>query len=198
MMQGKSRRVRRSAAIALVAGLILAIAFAIGYPLEILRRQEAEKASLESRIEGLRAELADRASLSEERRRLEAFQSESRDWIEAASPIVAGAILQGTLDELIEASGGVLEATSLEPPEAMSSATQIAVQIEITSNIEGLRDLLHAIESHKPRLVIRAIAIKRIGGRDGDDRLDVSMEVAALTTAPLPTASAGEGTPEPS
>ncbi len=193
-MMRYSRRSRRLVAAGLaLLGVGIAAAMVVG-PFEWLRRQNEERQALFDEVESLRAQLVDREQIIAERQRLERTQLLRSDMIRADTPMLAGAALQGTLGNLVQSSGGVLEAAALDPPLALDAFTKVHARVDLLVDIEGLRDLLYAIETHRPTLIVEAVTLKRRSGNDLLHDLDVTMQIAAFTKAPLPTTTAATGT----
>ncbi|MEO1017286.1 MAG: type II secretion system protein GspM [Pseudomonadota bacterium] len=187
-MAYRTKRTRRLVASALAILVVTIGAAAIVGPLEWLRRQSVEQEELVVLTEDLRSRLVDREELVVERLQLEQIHSQRTDLIEAETPVLAGAALQGMLGNLVQASGGVLESTSLDPAVGAGSFTKVALRVELLNDIEGLRELLYAIETHHPTLVIEVINLRRRSGDDFALDLDISMQISAFTMAPLPIA----------
>lgn len=187
------KRTRRLLALAITLLVVALGAGAVLGPMEWLRRQAIAQKTLVSHTQDLRAQLVNREQLIRERERLEAARAQRTDLFEAATPVLAGAAMQGTLADLVQSSGGVLESTALEPPSPEQSLTKITTRVELLNDIDGLRELLHAIETHHPALVIETISLRRRGEEFALD-LDISMRIVGFTTAPLPSAAATRST----
>jgi general secretion pathway protein M len=75
---------------------------------------------------------------------------------------MAGAELQHLISELARKSGLSLRSTSVTAPRREADLTVIGVDVALLGQMEGLRSLLHAIETGAPILFIETLSIKSV------------------------------------
>jgi general secretion pathway protein M len=92
---------------------------------------------------------------------------------------VAGAELQRVISELARQNGLALRSTQVVPAKREADLTVLAVEVSLQGGMEGLRALLHALETGAPMLFIDALSAKsaaeKVAGRPV--LLDVSLKV---------------------
>ena len=85
---------------------------------------------------------------------------------------IAGAALQRQVNDHVSAAGGQASSFQLLPPRESGGATRLALSFAMRIDIDGLRDVLHAIETGQPLLFVDDIAIrmpdKAAGQSEGD------------------------------
>jgi general secretion pathway protein M len=99
---------------------------------------------------------------------------------------IAGAALQRLVNDRVGAAGGQASSFQLLPPRESGGTARLALGFAMRIDIEGLRDVLHAIETGEPLLFVDDIAIRRPEnmdgerGGDGPAPLDVTMQVSSF------------------
>jgi general secretion pathway protein M len=107
--------------------------------------------------------------------------------LQGETPGIAGAELQRQVSDHVAAAGGQASSFQLMPPRAADGATRLALSFAMRIDTNGLRHVLHAIETGQPLLFIDDIAIRmpdstaRESEGDGVVALDVSMQVSGFT-----------------
>lgn len=100
---------------------------------------------------------------------------------------IAGAALQRQVNDHVTAAGGQASSFQLMPPRDADGATRLALSFAMRIDTDGLRDVLHAIETGHPLLFIDDIAVRmpdttaRESEGDGAVALDVAMQVSGFT-----------------
>ena len=99
---------------------------------------------------------------------------------------IAGAALQRQVNDQVNAAGGQASTIQLLPAREANGTTRLALGLAMRIDIDGLRDVLHAIETGQPLLFIDDIAIRMrenaAGESEGDvrDPLDVAVQVSGF------------------
>jgi hypothetical protein len=99
---------------------------------------------------------------------------------------IAGAALQRLVNDRVGAAGGQGSSFQLLPPREADGTVRLALGFAMRIDIEGLRDVLHAIETGEPLLFVDDIALRRLenaageGGGDSSRLLDVTMQVSSF------------------
>jgi hypothetical protein len=99
---------------------------------------------------------------------------------------IAGAALQRLVNDHISAAGGQVSTLQLLPPRPSGGTTQLALGVAMRIDIDGLRNVLHAIETGEPLLFVDDIAIRtpdNAAGENAGDALalmEVTMQVSSL------------------
>lgn len=93
---------------------------------------------------------------------------------------MAAAELQRVISELARQNSLSLRSTQVAPAKREADLTVLAVEVSLQGGIEGLRALLHALETGAPMLFIDALAVKSVQQLQTANRpvlLDVSLKV---------------------
>jgi general secretion pathway protein M len=172
---------RRLLAIGLAAvslGLAAAIALVPIARTDAMRNEAAAIRDLVSRAERLRREAGANAV------------SPRRDLlVPGATDGIAGAELQRVVSELARASALNLRSTQIAPPKREADLTAVSVDASMQGNINGVRALLHALETGSPLLFVEGLSLRTVTERQAPHQpvsLDISLKVrgyAASTRA---------------
>ena len=93
---------------------------------------------------------------------------------------VAGAELQRVISDLARQNSLSLRSTQVAPAKREADLTVLAVEVSLQGGIDGLRALLHALETGAPMLFVDALAVKSVQQQPTANRavlLDVSLKV---------------------
>jgi len=111
----------------------------------------------------------------------ETRSAENAKLIEGQTPTVAAATLQNKIKGLIAGKGGSILSDRVEKPEEQGAFKLISITVESTiPGIKALSELLYAIETQVPYLVVREMDARVLNPRDPRD-LSVRLKVSALT-----------------
>jgi general secretion pathway protein M len=93
----------------------------------------------------------------------------------------AGAELQRVISEIARQHALSLRSTQVAPPKREADLTMLAVDVSLQGGMEGLRALLHAVETGAPMLFIDGLAVKTLQQQqpatDRPVQLDISLKV---------------------
>jgi general secretion pathway protein M len=155
------------AAILIPAGLLLGI----GWPwqqrmAELNAQTDAVKDQIRhyqrllSTIPRLRAEL-ERERNNEE---IKAF------YFDAPTAALAGAQLQGTIQEMVQAAGARLVNSQFLPAEPNEQPSRVRMRAQIQGDTDALLDVLYSIEQARPFLFVDQLSVRSTTRRERRDR----------------------------
>lgn len=164
---------------------LLALALALGglllgYPAALLLGGASEEIDdLEFRAQRLRSVAA---SADTWRARAEAIRRQVADeeqFLAGNTPALAAAALQASLKEMIGTAGGTVASSQSTPPKEEQGFTRVGVRTVLTGGMETMRDVLHAVESSRPFLLVGSLNItpQRGGAAGKKGLLTVDIEV---------------------
>lgn len=116
-----------------------------------------------------------------------------------SAPGSAGAMLQSRLITLTADAGGRVASARVAAPADQDQLKRISIEISAEIKINGLRDLLHAVETAKPLMVVDRLSVRRVepeinGGPASRAQQDPSLKVVLLVSSYL-NADSGAGKP---
>ncbi len=148
------------AAGALVAGLAL-LGLLTALPFVRLNALEQTIADSQAELLNLRKEIAREGELRKENNELAASGKDAKLLLlEGETTGIAGANLQKLVSGLVLAHGG--EATSFQilPPKEDGNLMRIPMSLSISVGIDGLRDIVHGLETGTPLIFIDDISVR--------------------------------------
>jgi len=183
----KKRKFSRLLLIAIPVLVILAgvAAYEYGYLAvqdEISSIQETENVKISTlkkyvSLIALKPELEKKLILLNEQRK-----SEDRKLVEGQTTTIAAAALQNAVKAAITGRAGLISSERVEKTETAGRYKLISVSIDaVIPDVKALADILYAIETQTPYLVIKELDIRSRNISDPRD-MTVRMRVAALTT----------------
>lgn len=179
----------------LAAGLLLAVVAAGGFGVVLpVLDGMAEAAEQQDRQRALLARLervsAQGPALQRELAAMDAALAAPELLIRAPSASQAAAQLQATLRSLLEAEGIALDSAQALPPVPQGPLLRVGLRVELRAGLEPLTRLLHAMESHRPPLLVREAMIALPGqagagiAAGSTERLAIRLDVLALARLP--------------
>lgn len=107
--------------------------------------------------------------------------------VPGATDGIAGAELQRRVSELARTSTLTLRSTQIAAPKREADLTAVSVDASLVGTIDGVRSLLHAIETGDPLLFVEGMSVRSIAVPPGQQRavsLDIKLKVRgyAVTT----------------
>jgi general secretion pathway protein M len=114
------------------------------------RRDQVERFS---RIASTRAEVA---------RQLEAMRGKDtrKYFLRSGAAALSAAEAQEYVRGMVESAGGRLVTMQALPAKEEGRYRQVSAQVQLAANIQSLRRILHAIETHVPMLFIENLTVK--------------------------------------
>jgi type II secretion system (T2SS) protein M len=170
-------------ALALGLPAVLLVLFLIGVVMPLAdywRQLDDEYTRLESTTRASEQLTARKDQIAAQVRNLHAELADAVDYLPEAEPAVAAAQVQGSLAELAERSNAVVRSTQTLPTTVADGFTSIGFQLSVSGSMFSVRDLLYAIESGRPRLVIDRLIITPSQAADTEGRpgeVDMSLDL---------------------
>lgn len=172
---------RRLAAVALLLAVPTLPYLALVRPvLDAHAARAAEIATLETKAMRLGAMAAVKAELARQRDALAARRDQGDLLLSGASEALAAAALQNSLKAAVARAGGELRSTQALAVTEEKGFRRIAVRALLATDAEGLRTLLHAVESARPPLFVDGLEVRgraRTGESEEEPRLDIRIDV---------------------
>lgn len=100
--------------------------------------------------------------------------------VSGATDGVAGAELQRIVSELARASALALRSTQIAPPKREGDLTAVSVDASLQGTVNGVRSLLHALETGTPLLFVEGLSLRAITERQAPHQpvaLDIRLRV---------------------
>lgn len=181
----------------LAAGLTLAVLAVMGAvaaaPLIESSRLAAKITENRDALKLLRTRTENEASLREDNQSLVASGQAASLLIEGETTGIAGANLQKLMNDIVLQNGAKALSLQILRPTEDKELVRIGMSLTIEADIDGLRAIVHAIESRTPLIFIENIAVK---GAQSDfvtpdpnfiGPLDVTLQIGAFTakTGPI-------------
>lgn len=157
-----SRTASTYLAVALLIAALMALAGIGAAPylkISALDREIAEKRTL---LPELRAKVAHENDLKKEHSDLASLGQEKSLLLEGDKTGVAGANLQSLLNSIVTANGGSSSSIQILPPKEDGDLVQISVSVSLSVGIDGLRDIVHSLETGTPLIFIDDLTVKTI------------------------------------
>jgi general secretion pathway protein M len=170
----------RFAALALLLAVVALPLLAIMGPLlDAHAARDAEIAELQAKAMRLDAIAATKPELTRHRDELTARRDRSSLLLSGASEALAAAALQNSLKAAAARAGGELRSTQALAVTEDKGFRRIAVRALLATDTDGLRTLLHAVESARPPLFVDALEVRGRARQDEADepRLDIRIDV---------------------
>ena len=138
---------------------------------------------------GLRKQISQEGELRKENLSLAAAdESANRLLLEGETTGIAGANLQKLLSGLVAEHGGAASSIQILPPKGDGNLVRISMSLSISVHIDGLRDILHALETGAPLLFIDDVGVRSdtndFGAADAHfmGPLDVTLQVSGYAS----------------
>jgi len=123
---------------------------------------EAAIAEKQLLLPKLREKIAHENDLKKEHADLAALGQDKSLLLEGDKTGVAGANLQSLVNALVTANGGTASSIQILPPKDDGDLMQISVSLSMNVGTEGLRDIIHSLETGTPLIFIDDIVVKAI------------------------------------
>lgn len=149
-------------AIALLGSALLAMIALAAAPFVRMSTLESQIADKQTLLPELRAKIAHENELKKEHLDLASLGQEKSLLLEGDKTGVAGANLQSLLNTLVTRNGGSASSIQILPPKEDGDLMQISVSVSINVGIDGLRDIVHSLETGTPVIFIDDITVKTI------------------------------------
>ncbi len=174
------------ATLLIILAALTTIALAPFVRMQTLESAIAEKQSM---LPELRAKISHENELKKEHADLAALGQDKSLLLEGDKTGVAGANLQSLVNALVTGNGGTSSSIQILPPKEDGNLTQISVSVSINVGIDGLRDIVHSLETGTPLIFIDDIIVKTIHADFSPldphyiGPLDVTLQVSGFAAA---------------
>jgi general secretion pathway protein M len=153
---------RASLALALLAVVLIALGALAAAPFFRIGTLEVAVAEKQRVLPELRAQIARESELKKEHADLAALGQDKSLLLEGDKIGVAGANLQSLVNGLVIANGGTASSIQNLPPKEDGNLMRISVSLSINVGIDGLRDIVHGLETGTPLIFIDDIVVRAI------------------------------------
>lgn len=153
---------RVSLALAVLALVLTALGALAAAPFFQIRKLETAIAEKQRLLPELRAQIAHESELKKEHADLAALGQDKSLLLEGDKTGVAGANLQSLVNGLVTANGGTASSIQILPPKEDGNLTRISVSLSINVGTDGLRDIVHSLETGTPLIFIDDIVVRGI------------------------------------
>lgn len=161
-MMPLSRSYKSYAAVAIFVALLAAGGALAAAPLLQVATLEDEISGKQKLLPELRAKVAHEDKLRKEHDELAALGQDKSLLLEGDKTGVAGANLQSLVNSLVAANGGTASSIQILPPKEDGNLMRIPVSVTINVGTEGLRDIIHTLETGTPLIFIDDISVQAI------------------------------------
>lgn len=149
-------------AVAILVVVVAALSAIAAAPFWQLRTLETEIAEKQELLPELRAKIAHESELKKEHTDLAALGQDKSLLLEGDKTGVAGANLQSLVNGLVTANGGTASSIQILPPKEDGNLMRISVSLSINVGTDGLRDIVHSLETGTPLIFIDDIVVRAI------------------------------------
>lgn len=153
--------IARTMALTLLAALLLGLYALVAQPI-IDTRQAYDESIVRSLdlIARYQRVGGDRPALEAKLAALDNSASSSNSYLEGTSASLAGATLQNRAKLAIDNAGGTIRSSQILPVRQQDELERITIRINFTSDLAGLQQALHALESASPYLFLDNVTIQ--------------------------------------
>ncbi len=148
--------------VAIFLAVLLTLGGVAAAPFMQVATLESTIADKQALLPQLRAKVAHEDKLRKEHADLAALGQDRSLLLEGDKTGVAGANLQSLVNSLVTANGGTASSIQILPPKEDGNLMQISVSISINVGIDGLRDIIHSLETGTPLIFIDDITVRAI------------------------------------
>ncbi|MEW5728389.1 MAG: type II secretion system protein GspM [Pseudomonadota bacterium] len=157
----RQRHLSRLVAVGILALLLATLVFGVLVPLmDGLRSRHARIAALRDQLSTVRQLAAARDELTRQKAELEARRKKSGLLLAAGSEALAAATLQNMVKTAVARAGGELRTTQSLPATGEAGMRRMAVRAHLSTDMDGLRAFLHAVEGGAPILFVEDLDIR--------------------------------------
>jgi general secretion pathway protein M len=156
-----SRSASALLSLAVLAAALAAMGLATAMPFVHLSWLEQSVAQNQEELLRLRKQIAREGELRKENTELAALgEDASLLLLEGETTGIAGANLQKLMSGLVLEHGGAASSLQILPPKEDGNLVRIPMSLSISVGIDGLRDILHSLETGTPLIFIDDITIR--------------------------------------
>jgi general secretion pathway protein M len=146
--------------VALLVGAFAIMCTVAAPPFVHLSNLEQTLGEKQAELLKLRGQIAQEGKLRKENADLAALGQDASLLLEGDKTGIAGANVQKLLNDLVTEHGGTASSFQILPPKEDGNLIRIPMSLSISVGIDGLRDILHSLETSTPLIFIDDINIK--------------------------------------
>ena len=186
MLDRLDARQQRWLAVGLLAGIVILVASLVLVPFlsTILEYNETIE-NLEFRLNRYAGRIADKEKMQKQVLDLRKQLRSAGFFSSQQTAALAIAEMQKKIKQAVQQAGGQMTSTQALPQQDFEGLTKIIVKVRLSGSMEAIRNILYAIETAKPYMVVEKIDINQVRGRrnrktrkiEPVDRLNVNMDV---------------------
>ena len=151
----------RSAALALLAGLVAALYLLAVAPLVDAYRQTDAAIAEAGEMLARYSEIArNRPAFAAQLDELTARQAESGVYLSGETDALAAAALQDSVGATIEANGGKLRSIQILPVSDDGPFKRVSLRVQLTASLESLHRVLYSLEAGRPFVFLDNLDVK--------------------------------------
>ena len=95
----------------------------------------------------------------------------------AESAVIAAADLQDVVENAIADGGGDLQSVRTEDPVKLDGAQRLPLTADFTTDAAGLQEILHALETAQPYLIITDLTARRMFRRAESENREIAVRI---------------------
>jgi general secretion pathway protein M len=182
----RSHLVNASLPLAILAAVVVALSLVAAAPYLLLREIDQEVSTGELALVQLRQEIASESNMRKENLDLVALGQQGALLLDGDTAGIAGANLQKLISDIVLENGGASSSLQLLATSEDGSLVRIGLRLSISVGIDGLRDIVHGIETGNPLLFIDDLSVRAVEDRAGGTDphyvgpLDVTLQVSGF------------------
>lgn len=180
---------QRWLAVGLLAGVILIVGSMLLVPFlgTILEYNETIE-NLEFRLNRYTGRIVDKEKMQSQVADLRKQLRNAGFFSSQETAALAIAEMQKKIKQAVQDAGGQMTSTQALPQQEFEGLTKIVVKVRLSGSMEAIRNILYAIETAKPYMVVAKIDINQVRGRrnrktrkiEPVDKLNVNMDVVGF------------------
>jgi general secretion pathway protein M len=156
----KTASASRNAALALLALIVIAVIAAIAVPAWMLyERYDSTARTMARQLKSYTGLNRERPQLMKAVEVLKA-RDPRKYYVKGATPALAGADLQDVVKSVVEANNGRVLSSQLLPHKDDNGVRLVNATMQMTANIQNLRQILHALETREPYVYLDNLTIR--------------------------------------
>ena len=182
----RSHLVKGSLPLAILAAVVVALGLVAAAPYLLLHEIDQEVSTGELALVQLRQEIASESDMRKENLDLVALGQQGTLLLDGDTAGIAGVNLQKLISDIVLENGGASSSLQLLATSEDGSLVRIGLRLSISVDIDGLRDIVHGIETGNPLLFIDDLSVRAVEDREGGTDphylgpLDVTLQVSGF------------------
>lgn len=189
MLDRLNDRQQRWLAVGLLAGVLLIAGSILLVPfLNTILEYNGTIENLEFRLNRYSERIVDKDKMQRQVTELRKQLRNAGFFSSQETAALAIAEMQKKIKQAVQEAGGQMTSTQALPQQEFEGLTKIVVKVRLSGSVEAIRNILYAIETAKPYMVVEKIDINQVRGRrnrktrkiEPVDKLNVNMDVVGF------------------